>query len=133
MNILQTEWWTVGIPPEWWAEQEDEVVVIGDRDDVGCIEISTLCKEQGNFEEAEVIAIAADNGEPGWDWQSLSVGGLAGCYTTYVEDDSGIREWYLSRGPVLLFITYNCALENSGMDDAAIDEILQTLELVAAS
>jgi hypothetical protein len=131
MNILQTEWWTIGIPPEWWAEQEDDVVVIGDRDDVGSIEISTLCKEDGNFDQAEVSTIAADNGEPGWDWQLVSLSGLSGRYTTYVEEDSGVREWYLARGSVLLFITYSCAVENFGMDDAAVDEILQTLELVA--
>ena len=28
MNILHTEWWSVGIPTEWWAEQEEELVVI---------------------------------------------------------------------------------------------------------
>jgi hypothetical protein len=132
MNILQTEWWTIGIPPEWWAEQEDDVVVIGDRDDVGCIEISTLCKEEGNFDQAQVTTIATDNGEPGWDWQSVSLSGLSGRYTTYVEEDSGVREWYLARGSVLLFITYSCAVENCGMDDAAVDEILQTLEMVAS-
>jgi len=133
MNILQTEWWSIGIPTEWWAEQEEELVVIGDRDDVGCIEITTLQKETGEFSAAEVATIAADNGESAWEWQDLESGDFSGCTTSYSEEDSQVREWYLAAGPVLLFITYSCELENGGMDDAPVDEILQTLSLESAS
>ena len=58
MNILETEWWSVGVPTEWWAEREDDSIIIADRDDVGAIEISTLHKEAGSFDAAEVRAIA---------------------------------------------------------------------------
>ena len=51
MNVLQTEWWTLALPPEWWADSEEDSILIGDRDDVGCIEISSLHKEQGEFDE----------------------------------------------------------------------------------
>ena len=40
-----------------------------------------------------------------------------------------MREWYVSCGALLLFITYSCDEENGGMDDAAVDEILDTLML----
>ena len=41
-----------------------------------------------------------------------------------------MREWYVAIGSVLLFITYSCDAENRGLDDAAVDEILQTLVAV---
>jgi hypothetical protein len=131
MNILQTEWWTIGLPPEWWAEQEEDVVVIGDRDDVGCIEVSTLHKESGEFETAELEQLAGDNGEPGWDWQTTRLGEFSGCYTAYEEEACHVREWYAASGKVLLFITYSCDADNGGLDDAAVDEILQTLVLAS--
>jgi len=131
MNVLQTEWWTIGVPPEWWAEHEDDVVVIGDRDDVGCIEISTLHKEVGDFEPAELEQIARDNGESAWQWQSAKLGEFSGCGTSYTEEDTGVREWYVASGSALLFITYSCDGENRGLDDAAVDEILQTLGLAS--
>jgi hypothetical protein len=132
MNILETEWWTIGIPPEWWAEHEEDTIVIGDRDDVGNIEITTLHRDQGAFEAAEVEAIARDNGEPGWDWQSASAGTFRGVCCKYEEGDDAVREWYLAQGTVLLFITYSCALENRDLDEAAVEEILQTLAPVGA-
>ena len=59
MNSLETEWWTLLVPPEWWAESEDHSILVGDRDDVGCIEISTLCRDDGDFAKEEAQAIAA--------------------------------------------------------------------------
>ena len=131
MNVLETEWWTLGLPPEWWAEQEDDVIVIGDRDDVGALEISTLHKEEGEFAGEEVLALARENGEPGWDWQACSAGAFEGFSTGFREEDAAVREWYLATGPVLLFVTYSCDLENAGLDDAAVDEILATLASLA--
>lgn len=48
MNILETEWWSLALPPEWWADTEEDSILVGDRDEVGCIEISTLHREGGN-------------------------------------------------------------------------------------
>jgi len=132
MNILQTEWWTIGIPPEWWAEHEEDRVVIGDRDDVGYIEISTLRKDAGEFDQAEVGQIARENGEPAWSWQALAAGDFKGYSCSYTEEDDAVREWYLASGPTLLFITYSCALDNRDLDVAAVDEILDTLALESA-
>ena len=129
MNILNTEWWSIAIAPEWWTEREDDAVIIGDRDEVGSILISTLCKDDGVFDSAELEQIARDNADCECDWNRVKMGDFSGLSTQYLEDDSAVREWYLSAGSVLLFITYNCDPENSGMDDAAVDEILETLEL----
>jgi hypothetical protein len=129
MNILNTEWWSIAIAPEWWTEREDDAVIIGDRDEVGSILISTLCKDDGVFDSAELEQIARDNAECECEWKRVKMGEFSGLSTQYLEADSAVREWYLAAGSVLLFITYNCELENSGMDDAAVDEILDTLEL----
>jgi hypothetical protein len=131
MNILHTEWWSIAIAPEWWTEREEDAVIIGDRDEVGSILISTLCREEGDFQRAELEQIARDNADRDCEWKPVQAGDFSGLYTSYTEEDSAIREWYLGAGPVLLFITYCCDLDNGGMDDAAVDEILDTLQLAA--
>ena len=132
MNILHTEWWSMAIAPEWWTEREEDGVIIGDCDEVGSIQISTLCKEKGEFLPLEVEQIARDNAEAGCQWQNVKLGSFGGLATSYSEEGSAVREWYLAGGSVLLFITYCCEQENAGMDDAAVDEILDTLQLVVA-
>ena len=130
MNVLQTEWWSIAIAPEWWTEREEDGVVIGDRDEVGSIQISTLRKDEGEFLAPEVAQIALENAEVNCDWETAAMGDFSGVATCWLEEDSAIREWYLAAGPVLLYVTYSCDLEHAGMDDAAVDEILDTLEVI---
>lgn len=126
-NVLETEWWNLAVPPEWWAESEEESILIGDHDDVGCIEISTLHKEEGEFSAEEVARIARDEAEQQLQWETLSLGDFRGVRASYLDEDVAIREWYVASGSMMLFITYSCEEENRGMDDAAVDEILDTL------
>ena len=117
----------MAVPPEWWAEAEEEGIVVGDQDGVGCIEISTLHKEEGEFDVAMVRVIAQAEAEQPLDWQAAQLGEFTGVCGSYVQEAMAIREWYLSHGALLLFITYSCALENRHMDDAAVDALLDTL------
>lgn len=127
MNVLETEWWTMALPPEWWADSEEDSILVGDRDDVGCIEISTLHKEEGEFDTQAVRDIAEAESEQRLDWRSISLGDFSGVCGSYAEEGTAVREWYVACGALLLFITYSCDEENRGMDDAAVNELLDTL------
>ena len=127
MNVLETEWWTMAIPPEWWADSEEDSILVGDQDEVGCIEISTLHREEGEFDQEMVREIAQTESEQPLAWQSVKLGEFVGVNSSYVQDATAVREWYVSNGAMLLFITYSCAEENRGMDNAAVDELLDTL------
>ena len=131
MNVLETEWWTLILPPEWWADSQEDSILIGDRDDVGCIEISTLHKDEGEFTLANLEEIAAAGSEGSDSWQASALGDFTGFTGEFVEEDTAVREWYVANGPVMLFITYSCDLENQGMDAAAVDELLDTLLVVS--
>ena len=132
MNVLETEWWTMALPPEWWADTEEDSILVGDRDDVGCIEISTLHKEQGEFDLDEASEIARSESSPSLDWRKVSLGDFEGVTSQFLAEGAAIREWYVVRRGMLLFITYSCDEDNRGMDDAAVDELLDTLTLVDA-
>ena len=132
MNVLETEWWTMALPPEWWADTEEDSILVGDRDDVGCIEISTLHKEQGEFDLEEASEIARSESSASLDWRTVSLGDFEGVSSQFMAEGVAIREWYVVRRGMLLFITYSCDEDNRGMDDAAVDELLDTLTLVDA-
>ena len=127
MNVLETEWWTLALPPEWWADTEEDSILVGDRDGVGCIEISTLHKDEGVFDEDSILEIARLEGDESQQWQGAILGEFSGLVASFLEEDAAIREWYVANGPMLLFITYSCDQDNRGMDDAAVDELLDTL------
>lgn len=127
MNVLETEWWSLAVPPEWWAEAEEDSILVGDHDDVGCIEISTLHKDSGEFDEELLRSIAVEEAEQPVEWSGVTLGDFRGVEGSYLEEGVAIREWYVANGAMMLFVTYSCEEENRGMDDAAVDELLDTL------
>jgi hypothetical protein len=129
VKILETDHWCLVLPAEWWAEHDDDVVRIVDNDEVGELEITTLCKQTGEVEPDELLAMAEAESPEVKDWAPISLGGFSGVNGRFVEDDASIREFYMAADNVLLYITYICDQEDAGMDDAPVEELLGTLIL----
>ncbi|MFK8042042.1 hypothetical protein [Congregibacter sp.] len=127
MRVLEAGDWGMLIPEEWQAEQDEDAIVIGDRDGVGCIEVSELHKESGDFGTEDLQQFEPDASQ----WEACRKGSFEGIYRALIEDGAAIREWYLYAGALLLYVTYSCELDNQGLDDAAVDEILDTLRMAA--
>lgn len=128
MEMLETDWWTLEIPPEFEVSQEDDLVIIEDEDGVGCLEISTLVREEGRVGAAEIAEFSLELRESGIAPQRARIGGWSGELYEHEDDGFHWREWFLGYGSLFVYAAYQCLPENAGMDDAAIDEILETLE-----
>ena len=130
MNIVETDYWCLMLPPEWSAEQEEGVIRITDQDGIGELALTTLLRaagELGESAEADQSELAALESPEVEHWLPARFGVFAGLEGRFEEDDTQVREWYLGYGEVLLYVTYVCEGEDAGMDDAAIEEILGTL------
>lgn len=127
MNILETDHWCLLLPPEWSGDYDDDVVRIGDADEVGEIEITTLCKDSGKVTPSEIVAMAKEESPEVASWKDTELGQFKGLTGSFLDEDTHVQEWYVSATSVLLYITYVCDAENAGMDDAAVIEILGTL------
>lgn len=127
MKVLETDHWCLVLPPEWWAEHDDDVVRIADNDEVGELEVTTLCKQAGVVEPDELRAMAEAESPEVRDWTPLTLGAFSGLNGRFTEDGASIREFYIAADNVLLYITYICDEEDAGMDDAPVEDLLGTL------
>lgn len=125
MRVLETDHWSLLLPPEWFAEQDEESVLISDGDGVGCLELSMLFSDGAAFDENQVREICEDP----IALQPAELSDCPGWTRRFVEDDAALREWFVIADASLLYITYSCDLDNAGMDDAAVDDILSTLRM----
>ena len=127
MRILEAGDWSLVLPDEWYAEREDDSILISDRDGVGCLEISEL-RRRPEDGPADLEALLDSE----LSWREVACGNLRGREASFMEDGEALREWCLASGDLVLYVTYSCETANRGMDDAAVDEILDTLRHVAA-
>lgn len=133
IRTLETEWWQLDLPEEWYAEQDDEVIVVGDEDGVGALEFSTLHKEDGQADDADLAELMADMEVDPGVCQAVRLGPFRGysLRSTDTGSEEALREWWLAGGSLLLYVTYSCHLDHAGYDDACVDEIMATLEFSA--
>ena len=128
MKQLETDWWTLELPPEWEAEQDEELIVIEDEDGVSCLELSSLVREHGEVGDADLAEFSRELRDAGASGAPVTIGPWRG--EVYQHDDAEFhyREWFLRCGAIFVYAAYHCLPEHRGFDDAAIDEILATLE-----
>ena len=128
MRSVETDWWVLDLPDEWEAEQDEETIVIGDEDGVGAVEISTLRKHEddGAVDLKHLAGELIPAPQPG---RPVQLAGLEALYFQYREEGEAVREWLVDGGGLLLLISYSCAVENAGLDDGVVDDILDTLQL----
>ena len=127
MPFVQTNWWSIEFPEEWSAEDEDGIVTLADPDDIGALDITAVIKEQGELSEEDVASLAQENFPSDDEISEVMIGEAVGRYVDYVDDEGAWREWVLAERNVMLYVTYNCDVEDKGIDDAVVDQILQTL------
>ena len=127
MKIIETEYWCLMLPPEWSAEQSEDVVMITDQDGIGELAVTTLIQDNASAGEASAAIVAEEESPEVADWTTVQVGPFAGVVGAFKEDGLVIREWYLMYRSALLYVTYACGIEDEGLDTGAVEEILGTL------
>ena len=132
MRAIESQWWILELPEEWQAQQEDDAIVIGDLDGVGEIVISTLQKQAGDVSDGELREYTRELTPSAGAGKPIEVSDARGYYFSFQEGDEALREWYLRCDDLLLLVTYCCDIDNAGMDDGAVDEILSTLYIKSA-
>lgn len=126
MNIVETDYWCLMLPPEWSAEEEEGSVLIADQDGIGELAITTLVREE-DTRAPELTEIAKAESPEIKKWSAAMFGEFSGVTGEFTEEGAVLQEWYLSHGVALLYCTYACDVEDAGMDMAAVEEILGTL------
>ena len=127
MKIIETEYRRLMLPPEWSAEQSEDVVVITDQDGIGELAVTTLIQDNASAGEASAAIVAEEESPEVADWTTVQVGPFAGVVGAFKEDGLVIREWYLTYRSALLYVTCACGIEDEGLDTGAVEEILGTL------
>jgi len=121
MDILETDFWSLQLPNEWFAEQDDETIIIMDESEVSTIEITPIIADKSASKDqilAEVMSGSA---------VQTVLGEEAAFYHEFVEDEVFWREWVCELEQGVLLISHGMDEENKGMDDSSVDEILSTL------
>ena len=127
MSIVQTQWWCLELPDEWTAEMDDDSVTIADCDRVSEVDITVIREQSGQVNEGDLDEFAEDLLAQGLTGEAVALNAAQGLLFQYDDEDGAWREWYLAAESLMIYITHNTAIEDKGLDNAVVDDILSTL------
>ncbi len=130
MQTYKTQHWSLNVPALWDAEADGETDVIYDNAGVGELVISTLYQDEGISDE-QLEAMAGEHIESDAVIDDVVLGDFSGIAVSFEQQGEYWCEWYLRSEKVLLFISYNCDLKDSEVDEDVVESILESLEEIA--
>jgi hypothetical protein len=119
--------WELSLEPFWLAQHHDECESIFRPDGVGALQLSSARKE-GDVTDDDLVGFASEHVNAGARTMSVNLGDFSGIAIHYNADGSNWRKWFLKHRSVALFVTYNCAEEDGGVEDDQVDNMLATLQ-----
>jgi hypothetical protein len=127
MNVVETQWWTMLLPPEWSAEEDGDDILVSDVDGVGVLEVSCIKKESGAITEDDLVQFTGELVSSGKEEASVETDFFAGSYFEYLADGEWCRDWFLVNDDLLVIAGYTCMEEDKRMDDASVDELVGSI------
>lgn len=128
MKLIETPWWALPLSDEWHYETEDDTVIVTDNEGVGSLEFTVLELDTSAPGLPDVQELARELIPVGVAGEQASCGPWQGLRYEYAEGSDYCRDWLLYSGDRVLLLGYTCELDNRGMDDAAVDQMLAELQ-----
>ena len=127
MKLIETPFWSLPLSEEWQTETDEDTIIVFDEDGVGSLEFTVLEFDDGEPGPQDLDALAQQIIPDGIAGVAAECGAWRGLRFEYVEDEDCCRDWLLLCQQKVLLVSYTCELDDRGMDDGAIDEILSDL------
>jgi hypothetical protein len=118
--------WSLTLAPSWQAHDDEDCVGIVRPHGLGALQISGARKNTSVTDE-DLADFAADHLDADARTRPVTLGDFSGIAIRYGADGIQWRQWFLRHGPVALFVTYNRAEADGGIEDADVDQMLGSL------
>ena|SRR5258705_642967 len=127
-NEFTSSWWSIELPLGWSAEREESCTNIWSEDGVGALQISAYQRDGEPVSDEDLYDFAEREYPEGVRVLNENCGQFSGLNVSFLVENSYWRKWWLRNGSLFLFVTYNCNVEEQGLERSAVDQMLATLK-----
>ena len=128
-NVYESAWWSVELPSGWLGSDDDGCVTFGNVNGAGALQISAFGSGDKEVTDEDLEEFSLGDGKVVSSTHRVSYGQFVGLGIREPTPTGYWRKYWLRARSVLLFVTYNCKLEDEGLEDHDVDRILRSLAL----
>lgn len=121
-------WWSVELPPEWVAMDDDQCVTLSGKRFPSALQISAARKEHDTITDADLIDFASDRIATESQLRRVDLNEFSGFYVEHVENGVFWREWWLRAGCLMIYVCYNVDEKFKKSELVLVDRIVKSLK-----
>jgi len=126
-----SKWYSLQYPLSWSVEEDENCTTFYKKDGIGALQISAY--DTGSLQSAKNNLVEYLNDEDIEDETKISCYNSRGkeialCY--YNKEDDFFKVWIITKGIILLLVTYNCEMQLKDTEIAEVDNIIGTLDIL---
>lgn len=127
METYTSDLWMIDVAEGWEAQREELCVTICHPDGVGALQISAYQKPKGEIARDDLLDATNLDPETLKHLGEQQWGEFDGFQLVYAADDTFWRRWWLAAGKTLVFVTYNCELNDQQVEGEAVNAMVSSL------
>ena len=121
-----TQSWNLAVSDGWEASHGEDCATLVGSAEVGALQISAAFKESEVLDD-DLRDFASEHLNAGATPLACRAGDFAGFEIRFSDSEEFWRQWFLRHARQMLFVTYNCALAEQGVEDGPVEEVLASL------
>jgi hypothetical protein len=130
MPEFASAYWKVSVPTGWVARNDPKCATFTRPGGPGALQVSAARKD-GEVTDDDLNDFASEHLGNGAKTKPVTLGDFTGFTFQYRDDENYWRQWFVRRGPLAVFLTYNCPVASYAEESAAVEAIITTLKAQA--
>ena len=128
MQEFESIWWSINLLPDWCAEQENSCTSLWSYEGVGALQVSAYKKTDEVVSEKDISELSEGGYPEGAEVNDDLSGAFKGIRVSFSENGKYWRKWWLCNDSLMLFITYNCDVEDQRIEIEKVEKMISTLK-----
>ena len=129
LQTVKTSDWQLNLPDHWQTETVDDSLSLFDPASNGTLMVSST-RETYDISDEYLEDLLDQHLDPDAELYELELGNFDGVMCCYESEGEYWCEWFLRCNDVMLYVTYNCPLDDEGSEDDVVESILESIQYV---
>jgi hypothetical protein len=131
-EVYQSSWWSMKLQAGWAAHENADCVSFSADPSGGVLQVSAIRKPNGSVTSQDLRDFASDSKGGVKNLRHVELSEVSGIASEYVREKRYWREWWLKKGPTVVYLAYNVAVAESEAEVYAIDKMISSITILPA-
>jgi hypothetical protein len=114
----------------WAAHESPDCVSFSVDPSGGLLQVSAVRKPDGSVTSQDLHDFASGSKGGVKNFQHIELSKISGIASEYVRENRYWREWWLKKGPIVVYLTYNVAVAAMEAEADAIDKMISSVDIL---